>query len=254
MNAGVKQENVIDTLYLSPLLFPRKPYHALLKDDKLQTNELNNPLNDSIKARDLFNDEVSAFIRLDDEIKRIYLRLTGAAREFRAFFEYLRESEVLEEQSRSLFSRLFQAFSSRGELSDLIFRRFAGKICENADIDRMINETPVALGYSLAFIDILGKDGTDRSITPPWVLKNYPEVEQIVFKLRSVPCLRGCRYCEKAWDVRSGLKRWFGFDNFRTYNGDRFRRRRSRQRLRTSHCLRFSRQEAVNHWRFNFPR
>ena len=220
MNAGVKQENVIDTLYLSPLLFPRKPYHALLKDDKLQTDELNNPLNDSIKARDLFNDEVSAFIRLDDEIKRIYLRLTGAAREFRAFFEYLRESEVLEEQSRSLFSRLFQAFSSRGELSDLIFRRFAGKICENADIDRMINETPVALGYSLAFIDILGKDGTDRSITPPWVLKNYPEVEQIVFKLRSVPCLRGCRYCEKAWDVRSGLKRWFGFDNFRTYNGE----------------------------------
>ena len=220
MNAGVKQENVIDTLYLSPLLFPRKPYHALLKDDKLQTDELNNPLNDSIKARDLFNDEVSAFIRLDDEIKRIYLRLTGAAREFRALFEYLRESEVLEEQSRSLFSRLFQAFSSRGELSDLIFRRFAGKICENADIDRMINETPVALGYSLAFIDILGKDGTDRSITPPWVLKNYPEVEQIVFKLRSVPCLRGCRYCEKAWDVRSGLKRWFGFDNFRTYNGE----------------------------------
>ena len=46
MNAGVKQENVIDTLYLSPLLFPRKPYHALLKDDKLQTDELNNPLND----------------------------------------------------------------------------------------------------------------------------------------------------------------------------------------------------------------
>ena len=25
----------IDTLYLSPLLFPRKPYHRLLKDDKL---------------------------------------------------------------------------------------------------------------------------------------------------------------------------------------------------------------------------
>lgn len=28
---------VIDTLYLSPLLFPKRPYHALLKDDKLQT-------------------------------------------------------------------------------------------------------------------------------------------------------------------------------------------------------------------------
>ena len=42
----------IDTLYLSPLLFPERPYHALLKDDKLQTDELNNPLNDAEKARD----------------------------------------------------------------------------------------------------------------------------------------------------------------------------------------------------------
>ena len=38
---------VIDTLYLSPLLFPKKPYHNLVKDDKLQVDELNNPLNDS---------------------------------------------------------------------------------------------------------------------------------------------------------------------------------------------------------------
>ena len=37
----------IDTLHLSPLLFPKKPYHNLVKDDKLQTDELNNPVNDS---------------------------------------------------------------------------------------------------------------------------------------------------------------------------------------------------------------
>ena len=49
--AGVRwQGAVIDTLYLSPLLFPRHPYHALLKDDKLQTEELNNPVNDCRKA------------------------------------------------------------------------------------------------------------------------------------------------------------------------------------------------------------
>src|SRR5438270_467512 len=55
-DAGVLSENIIDTLFLSPLLFPTKPYHALLKDDKLQTEDTNNPLNDSIKARDLFFD------------------------------------------------------------------------------------------------------------------------------------------------------------------------------------------------------
>ena len=53
--AGLNKLNAIDTLFLSPLLFPTRPYHHLLKDDKLQSEDLNNPLNDSIKARDLFN-------------------------------------------------------------------------------------------------------------------------------------------------------------------------------------------------------
>ena len=46
---GINQLRVIDTLFLSPLLFPKKPYHRLLKDDKLQPEELNNPVNDSKK-------------------------------------------------------------------------------------------------------------------------------------------------------------------------------------------------------------
>lgn len=45
---------IIDTLFLSPLLFPKRPYHALVKDDKLQTEDKNNPLNDAKKAKDLF--------------------------------------------------------------------------------------------------------------------------------------------------------------------------------------------------------
>ncbi len=59
--AGIDSANIIDTLYLSPLLFPTKPYHALLKDDKLQSDDFNNPLNDCLKAKDLFYDEVAAF-------------------------------------------------------------------------------------------------------------------------------------------------------------------------------------------------
>src|SRR6476660_5714320 len=46
-NTSFGSSNAIDTLYWSPLLFPSRPYHLLLKDDKLQKDELNNPLNDS---------------------------------------------------------------------------------------------------------------------------------------------------------------------------------------------------------------
>ncbi|MDA3823581.1 MAG: hypothetical protein PF450_13360 [Bacteroidales bacterium] len=33
----------IDTLFLSELLFPEKPCHKLVKDDKLDPENLNNP-------------------------------------------------------------------------------------------------------------------------------------------------------------------------------------------------------------------
>ena len=61
IDAGLDDSNIIDTLFLSPLLFPAKPYHKLVKDDKLQTEDTNNPLNDAIKAKDLFFDEIAAF-------------------------------------------------------------------------------------------------------------------------------------------------------------------------------------------------
>lgn len=64
----------IDTLYLSPLLFPCRPYHKLLKDDKLQTDQLNNPLNDAEKAMQLLADEVCAFLNLSSKMKQVYVR------------------------------------------------------------------------------------------------------------------------------------------------------------------------------------
>ena len=41
----------VDTLYFSPLLFPERPYHHLLKDDKLINDQINNPVNDCEKAK-----------------------------------------------------------------------------------------------------------------------------------------------------------------------------------------------------------
>lgn len=51
----------IDTLCLSPLLFPCRPYHRPVKDDELQVDQLNNPLNDAEKAMRLLADEVNAY-------------------------------------------------------------------------------------------------------------------------------------------------------------------------------------------------
>ena len=35
----ISNKTIIDTLFISPLLFPKKPYHKLLKDDKILIDE-----------------------------------------------------------------------------------------------------------------------------------------------------------------------------------------------------------------------
>lgn len=197
-DAKIDFANIIDTLYLSPLLFPAKPYHALLKDDKLQTEDTNNPLNDSIKARDLFFDEVSVFHKTDEKLKQIFYLLLKEKKEFSSFFRFI------------------QYTSSETQTEKLIREMFDSGICKHADLAKIISEHSVELAYCLALISCNNR----YSITPPWVLKNFPKVERIMFFLRSKPCLKGCNYCNQALDIHKGLKHYFGFDAYRTYAGE----------------------------------
>ena len=80
---------IVDTLFLSPLLFPKRPYHHLVKDDKLQVDELNNPVNDSMKACDLLNDEIAAWNELTPDKQEIYYQLLYPTQEFGGFFKYI---------------------------------------------------------------------------------------------------------------------------------------------------------------------
>ena len=202
IDAGVNPANIIDTLFLSPLLFPTKPYHALLKDDKLQSEDTNNPLNDSIKAKDLFHDEIAAFKQTDETLKRIFYLLLNDKKEFHAFFRFIAYS------------------SESGELDKMIRQKFENEICAQVDLTKIISEHPVELAYCLALIHSFIHHKKIHSITPPWVLKNYPEVERIMLRLRNKPCISGCVYCNNALDIHKGLKRLFGFDSFRTYAGE----------------------------------
>ena len=102
------------------------------------------------------------------------------------------------------------------ELATLIKEDFYGQICENADIAELVSSKPIALAYALALIDT-----TDyKSIIPGWVLHNYPEVEFSIRKLCNTRCKDGCVYCNKALDASLNLKEFFGYDKFRTYNGE----------------------------------
>jgi len=133
-NRDLGNDKSIDTLFLSPLLFPKNPYHRLLKDDKIQVDDKNNPFNDAIKARELFLDEVEAFQKLSEPLKVIFFNLLGNRPGYSPFFRFIQFNQKMDAD----------------KLEKLIKEEFRNKICEQSDLNSLIHGHPVSLAYALA--------------------------------------------------------------------------------------------------------
>lgn len=205
----------IDTLPLSPLLFPCKPYHKLLKDDKLQVDELNNPVNDSLKARDLFYDEVTAWKTLPYSKREIFSQLLSNTPEFKGFLQWIDQENL-----------------TQNNIGTLIRKEYQGKICEHANIEAVAKHYPVELAYALAIIDA----ADISSLTPAWVLRNYPKVNNVMTFLCNTPCGE-CDYCKKKFDAHIGLKEFFGYDEFRVFDGEPMQQRAVESAIRGESLL-----------------
>jgi len=188
---------IIDTLLLSTLLFPNKPYHYLVKEDKLKPEDSNNPLNDSKNSMKLFYEEVEAFNRLDIYMKDIFYHLLKKEIGFDGFFRYIKYTP------------------SKIDIKTMIKESFANVICDNADLYNLINDHKVELAYTLALI----KTSNTTSMFPEWVIHQFPYVEKCMIVLRGTPCDSGCYYCDTSLNGSVGLKRFFGYDKFREFDG-----------------------------------
>lgn len=191
--------NFIDTLYLSSLLFPDKESHALSKEEKLREDEKNNPLNDSIKAMDLLYDELKVFSELDSELMNIYFLLLKENPYFKGF------CRLLEKQFNG----------SDKTCCELIRKYFAGKICDNAPLERIVSENPLELAYCLSFISQV----ENNALISPWILKNYPQTDNIMHIIRNTPCNK-CEYCNSHLNPYKYLEKYFGYKDFRKYNNE----------------------------------
>ena len=159
---------------------------------------MNNPVNDCKKAKDLLLDEIACWNTLSREKRILLASLLRDKKEFEGFFSMVRAEYICE------------------GIPELIKELYKGKVCQCADFDMLIRQYPYGLAYALALIDT-----TDyRSVTPGWVLYNYPEVELIIKLLRHTICHKGCDYCRTQLDVFNNLKAFFGYNHFRTYEGE----------------------------------
>lgn len=195
--AGKNRSDVIDTLYLSALLFPARPYHALNKDYKTQFAESNNPLSDCKITQELLDSEIQAFATLPVEMQTLFYGLLHQTDGFAAFFRAIN----------------FHAMPEK--LESLIQDYFAQKICHHAQLSNFIRHYATELAYVLSLIHCDHR----YSITPPWLLHQYPKISLIYNKLCNTPCKKSCDYCREFLDVNKGLKRYFNYDQFRQYEG-----------------------------------
>ncbi len=199
LSTYLPHDKAIDTLFLSALLFPKKPYHHLVKDDKILSDYINNPLNDAKKALFLLDDSVNQFHKLDKDFKSILYNLLKDSEGFKGFFSYLKYRDKVK------------------DLKTLIKKRFQDDLCYSANLDDFILNNPIELSYALSYINT---NDTNNSLVSAWVLMAFPKVEEILLELRNAPCKdETCIYCRKNLSGIDGLKRYFNYQTFREFDG-----------------------------------
>lgn len=194
---------LIDTLVLNPLAFPRNPYHRLVKDYKLTKHALNDPVADSRVCATLYGDQIRAFLE-DPETGALYAELLGGP--YRRWYEgFLGARSV--------------------DVAATIRDRVSTQVCSVALSETLPESGSPAAGddvrrswaYATAWLQVAG----GSSVLPRWVRGRHPLVGDIVERLRGRPCEDpGCGFCRENHDPEANLRRFFGFEAFRSYGDD----------------------------------
>ena len=201
---------VIDTLYLSPLAFPENPYHRLVKDYKLVSQSVNDPVADAKLAASIFGDQWEAFGTLKQQCPPVL-----------DFFRFCFENSETETGKWRGLSVVFECLGAQYlELEDtpkVLGDITQGKVCRTAlrTVCKQYVWDPsecASLAYSVAWLRVSGHN----SVLPPWVRGRFPATVPILRQLREVPCNDpDCDYCRLNHDPEGQLQKYFGFSAFR---------------------------------------
>lgn len=196
---------VVDTLELSPLAFPRNPYHRLVKGYKLVSDSRNDPVGDARVALELLADELREFARLH-----------AADPGWLGVLHFLVCDDLA-------LAHLLEAVRKAPPpaLADVqsVVRDAFGLACCETRLDRLVRDDltgnaeqrwPIA--YALAWLRVAG----GNSVLPPWMRATHPLVATLIRELRETDCgLPHCRYCRQQHDPESLLMQHFQLGAFR---------------------------------------
>ena len=204
---------VIDTLYLSPLAFPKNPYHRLVKDYKLVRDTINDPVADARLACTLFTEQYQSFqeqFSQSPDLIRFYHYCFSS----KSVPNAANDSEGLAQVFKTIIAKHFQ---SATEASEHFIQLCHRKVCPNqAEVlaSRIPSEHELKawLPYCLAWIQV--SDG--NSVLPPWVRHRFPAIPDILRELRQKHCGdQSCSFCSENHDSVKQLQRFFKYPDYR---------------------------------------
>lgn len=182
-NSELDKVKIIDTLYLSMLLFVNKKIHKLDKPYKTDINIENKPLGDAKATAALFDYFLKVFSALAPQIKSIYFQLLREDSRYSGFFNYLNAGYA----TVDIYSEI---------------KKYVA--CGRDQVEYYANKSPIELAYVIAFLI-----AADKAAIAPVILQRYPEIVQV---------LKDLSFDVDSVDILQTAKDEFNIDNFREFN------------------------------------
>ena len=204
---------VIDTLYLSPLAFPRNPYHRLLKDYKLVKDAVNDPVADARLALFMFGEQYQSFGQMaqsEPDLLRFY---------HFCFARQPGEVETTFDGLAEVFRTLIdQPYAAVPDILPVLTTLCQGLVCPE-QLRRVAvrylpdSTTRTLLPYCVAWLKVSG----GNSVIPGWVRHRFREITSLLKQLRDQHCGdEACCYCRENHDPVRQLQRYFNYPDYRT--------------------------------------
>lgn len=220
------EKPVIDTLWLSSLIFIRKPYHKLIKSYKKNLNpdeedELdnfflrhqpdsdvdkwieNNPIKDSEYSLQVFENCVEEFQNIAPRMQEILYALLKDTKEFSTFFKYLIDNKLFSGKKINLEKEIHWIL--KWVLNEEFFSEVLPELLKSD------KNWILAFTYILRLIEQnLNRDKTlnpDCSILPFWILHKLWNINSVFSKI----------FKYKKFNAVDELKNWDWINNYKEY-------------------------------------
>jgi ATP-dependent DNA helicase RecQ len=191
----------LDTLELSVLAFPQRPYHRLAKDDLLVRDARPNPVSDVRASETILHDALAALTVLSADARALLC----------ALLPRLQVEAHAVRGLKYLFQRLDWAWDATAPLD--LAAAWTGTVCTRS---LRLRDPVIDMPLLMVAAWLRAARHNDGSVLPTWVRRTWPTTPRIIQDLRGTACDHpSCDWCRTQLCPDYWLREVFGFDAYR---------------------------------------